>query len=147
MRDVYVGADHRGFNLKNKIVEYLRQNGWNITDLSTNYDPSDDYPDIAINLGEEVVKNNALGVLICGSGGGVCVATNKVKGVKAAVGFDPEQAKKIREDDNVNIVCLSADFISEEENLKIVDSFLRSEFITEDRFIRRAKKVDDYETA
>ncbi len=147
MREVYVGADHRGFNLKNKIVKYLREKEWSVIDLSNNYDPNDDYPDVAISLGEKVVSNKALGVLLCGSGAGVCVAANKVKGVRAALAVNPKQARKIREDDDINVVCLSVDFVNEEENLATVEEFLEAMFITEERFIRRIKKIDKYEAA
>lgn len=147
MRQVYVGTDHRGFNFKNKVVEYLRKNGWSVTDLSNVYDANDDYPDIAINLGEKVVANKALGVLICGSGAGVCAAVNKVKGVRASVAMNSRQARKIKEDDDINVVCLSADFVSEEENLEIAQEFLKAVFVTEERFIRRIRKIDKYEAA
>ena len=147
MRQVYLGADHRGFNLKNKIVEHLRAKGWTVTDLANVYDANDDYPDIAINLGEKVVADRALGILICGSGAGVCAAVNKVKGVRASVAMNARQARKIKEDDDINVVCLSADFVSEEENLEIAEEFLNAIFATEERFIRRVKKIEKYETA
>jgi len=147
MREVYVGTDHRGFNFKNKVVEYLRKNGWAVTDLSNIYDANDDYPDVAISLGEKVVSNKALGILICGSGAGVCAAVNKVKGVRASVAMNSRQARKIKEDDDINVVCLSADFVSEEDNLEIVDEFLKAIFVTEERFIRRIRKIDKYEAA
>jgi ribose 5-phosphate isomerase B len=146
MRDVLVGADHRGFNLKNKVVEYLRNKDWNVTDLSNKYDPDDDYPDIAVSLGEKVVTDQALGVLICSSGAGVCAVANKVKGVRAAMAINPRQARKMKEDDDINVICLSADFASEEENLEIVEVFLQAVFAAEERFIRRIKKISKYET-
>jgi len=118
-----------------------------VTDLSNVYDPNDDYPDIAINLGEKVVSNKALGVLICGSGAGVCAAVNKVKGVRASVAMNSRQARKIKEDDDINVVCLSADFVSEEDNLEIAEEFLKAIFVTEERFIRRIRKIDKYEAA
>jgi ribose 5-phosphate isomerase B len=118
-----------------------------VTDLSNKYDPDDDYPDIAINLGEKVVANRALGVLICGSGAGVCAAVNKVKGVRASVAMNPKQAQKIKEDDDINVVCLSADFVNDEDNLEIAEKFLKAVFASEERFIRRVKKIDKYEAA
>ena len=147
MREVFIGSDHRGFNLKNKIVENLREEGWNVVDVSNKYDPDDDYPDISIDLGEKVITNNGLGILICGSGAGVCVGANKVKGVRAALAFNSRQARKMKEDDDINVVCLSADFVSEEDNLEIVKEFLNAIFMTEERFIRRVNKIKKYETA
>jgi len=144
---VYLGADHRGFNLKNKIVLELREKGWTVTDLSTKYDPDDDYPDISVKLGEKVVLEKALGVLVCGSGAGVTVSANKVKGVRAALAMNKKQARKIREDDDVNVLCLAADFVNDEDNIEIVTEFLEAIFMTEERFIRRINKIKKYENA
>lgn len=147
MKMVYLGADHRGFNLKNKIVLELREKGWTVTDLSTKYDPDDDYPDISVKLGEKVVLEKALGVLVCGSGAGVTVSANKVKGVRAALAMNKKQARKIREDDDVNVLCLAADFVNDEDNIEIVTEFLEAIFMTEERFIRRINKIKKYENA
>lgn len=146
MRDVFVGADHRGFGLKQKIIEALREDEWTVTDVNPKFDAGDDYPDISIELGEKVIKNNGVGILICGSGAGVCVAANKVKGVRAALAINARQARKIKEDDDINVVCLSADFVSEDENIEAVKEFLRAVFASEERFIRRIKKIGKYET-
>ena len=146
MKRIYVGADHRGFKLKNEIIENLRRNEWVVTDLSEKYDPDDDYPDVAVNLGGKVAAENTLGVLICGSGAGVCAAVNKVKGIRGAMALNARQARKMREDDDINVLCLSADFISPEENKEIVDEFLKAIFMTEERFIRRINKIKKYET-
>ena len=146
MKVVYVGADHRGFNLKNKITLGLREKGWVVTDLSKNFDPEDDYPDISIEVAQKVVKEKALGILICGSGAGITISANKVDGARAAMAMNKKQARKIREDDDVNILCLSADFISDDDNLEIVTEFLEAIFMTEERFIRRINKIKKYET-
>ena len=145
MRRIYIGADHGGVELRDKVIEKLRDEGYQITDLSGKYDPEDDYPDIGIKVGEKVAKENVLGILICRSGAGVCIAANKVDGVRAAMAISPKQARKGVEDDNVNILCLSADHVSEEENMEIIDSFLGAIFITEERFIRRINKIKAYE--
>ncbi len=146
MREVLVGADHRGFKLKDKIIADLREKGWSVTDVSGKYDSDDDYPDVAVNLGEKVVANNNLGILICGSGAGVCAAANKVKGVRAAMAINARQARKMKEDDDINVLCLSADFMGEEENLEIAQEFLKAVFASEERFIRRIRKIKKYET-
>lgn len=147
MREVYIGSDHRGFNLKNKIIEDLRSKEWIVTDVNPKYDPDDDYPDVAIDLGEKVIKNNGLGVAICGSGAGICVAVNKVKGIRGALATTPRQARKIKEDDDINVLCLAADFVGEDENIEIVEEFLKAVFAPEERFIRRLQKIKKYETA
>lgn len=146
MKRIYIGADHRGFKLKNEIIENLRKDDWVVTDLTEKYDPDDDYPDIAVTLGEKIVAEKTLGVLICGSGAGVCAAVNKVRGVRGAMAINARQARKMREDDNINVLCLSADFVAPDENKEIVDEFLRAIFMTEERFIRRINKIKKYET-
>ncbi len=145
MKVVYVGADHRGFKLKDKIVNELREKDWTVTDLTKKYDPLDDYPDISIELAQKVVQEKALGVLACGSGAGVTISANKVDGARAAMAMNKKQARKIREDDDVNILCLSTDFVNEEDNLEIVIEFLEAIFMTEERFIRRINKIKKYE--
>jgi len=145
MKVVYVGADHQGFNLKNKITSELRDKGWVVTDLSKKYDSDDDYPDISIEVAQRVVKEKALGILICGSGAGVTITANKVDGIRAALAMNKKQARKIREDDDVNVLCLSADFINDEDNLEIVTEFLEAIFMTEERFIRRINKIKKHE--
>jgi len=147
MRQLYVGADHGGFKLKDKIISELRENDWLITDLSGKYDPEDDYPDIAFKLTEKVVSENALGILICRSGAGMCAAANKVKGARASMAVNTRQARKSREDDNINVLCLSADYIDDEENIEITKEFLEAIFMADERFIRRLNKIKKYENA
>ncbi len=147
MKEIYVGADHGGFELRKKIIEKLRDEGWKVIDLTGKYNSEDDYPDIAFKVGEKVIKEKALGILICRSGAGVCVAANKVDGVRAAMAVNPRQARKSREDDDINILCLSADYVNDEENMELVDAFLEAVFISEERFIRRINKIKKYEKA
>lgn len=145
MKMVYLGADHRGFELKNKIVLELREKGWTVTDLTPKKDLDDDYTDISIKLGEKIVLEKALGILMCGSGAGVTVAVNKVKGVRAALAMTKKQARKIREDDDINVLCLAADFVNDEDNIEIVKDFLETTFMAEERFIRRINEIKEYE--
>ena len=145
MKMVYLGADHRGFELKNKIVLELRKKGWTVTDLTPKKDLDDDYTDISIKLGEKIVLEKALGILMCGSGAGVTVAVNKVKGVRAALAMTKKQARKVREDDDINVLCLAADFVNDEDNIEIVKDFLETTFMAEERFIRRINKIKEYE--
>ena len=147
MRQVYIGADHGGFKLKDKIILELREEEWLITDLSGKYDPEDDYPKIAFKLAERVVKENAIGILICRSAAGVSVAANKVKGSRAAMAVNVRQARKSREDDDINIICLSADYIDDDENIEITKGFLEAMFMADERFIRRLQEIKKYENA
>jgi len=146
MSVVYIGADHKGYKLKKEIKEILGDLGHNCLDLgSKEYDREDDYTDIAVLLAEKVVQERARGILICGSGIGVCVAANKVKGARAALITNEKQARLAREDDDANILCLSADTVSDEANIQIVQIFLKTDFSSEEKHIRRIKKIKDYE--
>lgn len=148
MSVIYVGADHRGLNLKNKLVEFLRDQEYKVKDLGPiKYDKDDDYSDIAIKLGEKVSLENTKGILVCASGAGVCVAANKVDGVRAISAMNDKQARLARNDDDANILCLSAELIDEEKNMEIVKTFLETVFASEERFIRRINKIKKYEKA
>ena len=143
---IYVGADHRGLNFKNKVVEFLRDKEYKVKDLGpTKYNQDDDYSDMAIKLAETVVKENTNGILICGSGVGVCVAANKVDGARAGLATSEKQARLAKTDDDINILCLSADLIDEETNFQIIETFLDTVFASEERFIRRINKIKKYE--
>lgn len=145
---IYLGADHRGFLLKEKIKEYLRSLNLAVTDLGPDkVIIDDDFPLISIKVAETVTrKNGDLGILICGSGAGACLAANKVVGARAALGFSIKQIYAAREEDNINILCLAGDHLDPETNLEIVQSFLDSFYIAEDRRIRRLQQIADYES-
>lgn len=146
MSFVYVGADHRGFDLKQEVVEFLRELDYKVNDLGANsYNEEDDYSDIAIKLAEKVVADKAKGVLICASGVGVCIAANKVNGARAALCTSEKQARLAREDDNANILCLSSELVDKETNFEIIRTFMSTVFASEVRFIERINKIEKYE--
>jgi len=143
---IYIGADHRGHRLKNSLLNWMRTSGFNCVDLGNKeYNEEDDYTDISILLAEKVVSERASGILICGSGVGVCVAANKVKGARAALVTNEKQTRLSREDDDANILCLSADTVSDEVNMDIVKIFLETTFSSDEKHIRRIKKIKEYE--
>lgn len=144
---IYLGADHRGLMLKEKIKEYLRSQDMEVNDLGPDkVVPDDDFPLISIKVAEAVVKTHGdVGILICGSGAGACIAANKVVGSRATLGFSAKQIAAARTDDNVNILCLSCNYLDEETNLEIVESFINSFYVAEERRIRRLKQISDYE--
>jgi len=145
---IYVGSDHRGFILKKKMVEFLRELNYEVKDLGPKiYDKDDDYNEISVELAEKVVRESTKGILLCGSGVGVCLAANKVLGVRAALCTSPKQARLAREDSDANILCLATDLVSEEDNLEIAKTFLETLFSSEERFIRRINKIKDYENS
>ncbi len=142
---IFIGADHRGFDLKNKLIEYLHEKDVRIEDLGNyKYDPLDDYPDFAKKVAQAVLQNpkDFLGIVICGSGVGVCIAANRFHGIRCALGFDGEQTKHAKENDHINVLALASDYLDLEKATKIVDIFLISQPKQEEKYQRRIKKLD-----
>lgn len=135
-------SDHRGYELKEYLKKHLK--GYDIVDLGTNSNESGDYPDYAFKLGEYVVKNNCLGLVICGSGIGISIACNKVKGIRCAKVNSIKDAIYTKKDNNANVISLSAS-INKERAIKIVSSFIETKFSEEERHIRRINKISEYE--
>lgn len=144
---IYLGADHRGFELKEKLGNYLKSGGYEAVDLGNDhYDETDDYPDFAYKAALEVGKDPlSRGILICGSGMGMDVAANKIKGVRATVAYSKEAARHARTNDDINVITLSGDSLEFEEAKEIVDIFLKTEFSGEERHVRRLKKIEEIE--
>lgn len=143
---VYLGADHNGFPLKEKIKKYLQKKGINFEDLGNKkFDFKDDYPDFAFAVAKKVAKTKNKGILICGSGAGICIAANKVRGVLAAQAFTPQQAKALRAEDDINILCLDGDVLKERTVQNIVKTFLKTKFSNLQRHKKRIKKIKKVE--
>lgn len=144
---IYLGADHGGVKLKEKLWEYLQQRGYRVTDLGAKtVDPEDDYPVIGEKVAQKVAEDpNNRGILICRSGAGVCIAANKVKGIRAAQAWNKDVARAIRNDDNANILCLGADYESFDEVREIIQVFLDTSFGGVARFNRRLKQIQEIE--
>src|SRR3989344_610227 len=140
---IYIGADHRGFHLKEKLKEWLMTKGQDIIDCgNTIYDPDDDYPDFSIAVAEKVSADaGSRGLVICGSGGGVTIAANKVKGIRCTTAVHVADVKHNRESNDVNILSLSADFTDFDEAKELVRAFLYTEFGGEERCVRRLNKI------
>lgn len=147
MVKIYIGADHRGYRLKGKLVEFLRKKDYTVIDMgNSKYERDDDFVDFAIKVGEKAVTSNELGIVICSSGIGVCIAANKVKGVRAGLCTTLKQTRIARESDNINVLCLSSELVSEEKNLKIALKFINTVFSPEERYMRRLGKIKKYES-
>ncbi len=141
---VGIVSDHRGFELKQKLIEHLLTQ-YECVDLGTNDKTSVDYPDYAFLLGEKVAQGELdFGIAICGSGIGISIACNKVKGVRCAKVSNQEEAKYTRLDNDANIIALAAS-IPLEEAIKYVETFLTTRFSKEERHIRRIEKITFYE--
>lgn len=144
---IYLGSDHAGFELKRELVLALAAAGEQIVDLGpSELDPEDDYPDIAAKVGEAVmVGQDAKGILVCGTAQGVCIAANKVMGVRAVAVSSVADAVKTREHNDANVLCLSGWNQSVEQVEPIVDAFLSTPFTGEERHRRRIDKIKKYE--
>lgn len=142
---IYIAADHGGFELKQYLVQELSLNpNIELTDLGAKkFDTEDDYPDFAFQVAKKVSQNTGyFGILICGSGHGVCIAANKVNGVRATIGYSIEGAELARRDDNVNVLCLAGRIVSPDYALAIVNKFLNTAFRTDsDKYLRRINKI------
>jgi len=139
-----VGADHAGFQLKEEVRAYLAKSGHEVLDLGAyQVEPLDDYPDFAERVGEAIVAGEApRGVLICGSGVGVCVASNKIPGIRAGMCHDTYSAHQGVEHDDMNVLVLGARIVGTSLAYELVDAFLKAKFISnEERFTRRYRKV------
>ena len=124
-----IGADHAGFILKGKIIQFLESKGFEVKDFGCFSEESIDYPDFAHPVAEMVEENTGmLGILICGSGNGINMTANKHKGIRSALCWNAEIAALARQHNDANIVALPARFISEQEALEIVETFLGTAF-------------------
>lgn len=137
-----IGSDHRGFVKKEQIIVYLKKLGHTVVDYGTNSSESTDYPLYAFKLGEDI-KNIDLGILICGTGIGVCIAANKVKGVRCAKVDSVKDAKHSKIDNNANVMSFGED-VSMFKAKKMINAFINTPFSNGERHIRRANMIDNY---
>lgn len=138
-------SDHRGYELKIKIIKELEKQNYEIIDYGTDSTTSTDYPDYAFKLGEAVVKKEVdYGVAICGSGIGISIACNKVDGVRCAKVSNIEEAKYTRIDNDANILAIG-EKVSEEEAFEIVKTFIDTPFSALEKHQRRIDKIKKYE--
>jgi ribose 5-phosphate isomerase B len=137
-----IGSDHAGFQMKERLVAELRTLGYEPLDLGTHGPESTDYPDYAHSVASRVEHHNAdRGVLLCGSGLGMSYTANRHPGVRAAVAWSSEIAKLAREHNDANILILPARFVSEEEGVEILKTWLNTGFVG-GRHARRVEKID-----
>lgn len=144
---IYLGADHRGYQLKEKIARWLFEWGYEFLDLGADhFDPNDDYTVYAQDVASLVAdKKGSLGILLCGSGVGVEVTANKIDGIRASIGKSKYQVKAGRNDDNMNILVLAADYTKDDEAKEMVKAFLTTDFSRKARFVRRLSEVKKIE--
>ncbi len=141
---IAIGSDHRGYRVRQQVMKYLKENGYQHKDFGAVDEQPVDYPDIARVVGEEISKGAAeKGILICGTGIGVCIAANKVKGIRAAMCYDTFCALRSRQHNNANVLCLPGDVINIPIE-EIVKTFLETGF-EGGRHQRRVEKIAEME--
>ena len=145
---IYLGSDHGGFYLKQKIKLWLEEWGYEYTDLGNlKYEEGDDYPQYAFSVAKKVAENKEKnrGILICRSAVGMVIAANKFKGARAAACYDKEMARLSREHNNANIIALSGDFVNDEAAKRIIKIWLTTEFSGQERHFRRIGQIEEDE--
>ena len=148
---IFLGADHRGFYLKEKVFKYLKESGYDVEDIGGfEYDPNDDFPEfarVAVSKIRANEKYDPRAILICGGAQGMGMAANRFKGIRASVVWEPEEAKWARNDNDSNIICLPARVFDKDEAeakwKETIDVWLKTPFAAAPRFIRRNKQIDE----
>ena len=144
---IYIGADHNGYKLRRSLIESLNRLGYDVyDDGDSKLDPNDDFPVFAQKVVVDVLKSDdpdPRGILICGSGQGMCMAANRFKGIRAALLYDEESARSSRNDDNSNVACLPAKLFERDKDNKIITTWLDAPFADAARFVRRLNELDD----
>ncbi|MBN2421223.1 RpiB/LacA/LacB family sugar-phosphate isomerase [Candidatus Woesearchaeota archaeon] len=143
---IYIGSDHAGFKLKEAMKHYLKEIGVQYQDLGdSRYNKNDDYPIYAEKVAKAAAKNKSFGILFCGTAQGMCIAANKIKGIRAVVVHDLDDARITRTHNDANILCLSGEKTSKELSKKIIKTFLFTMFSGEERHKRRLKQISRLE--
>ena len=126
---IAIASDHAGFQLKNEVADYLRKKNLDVIDLGTNTSDSVDYPDYAADVSKHILEGKAsLGILICGTGVGMCIAANKFAGIRAAVVSESFSAQRSREHNDANVLCFGSRVIDLPKAKSIVDAWLGASF-------------------
>ena len=145
-KKLYIGCDHAALHMKNDIIGYLNDKGYDVEDLGPYTPESVDYPEYAEKVGKEVVSDKgSLGILICGTGIGMSIVANKVKGIRCGHCHDVFSAKMTRLHNDANVLALGERVVGAGLMLMIVDAFLNTEFSGDQRHVRRVEKIKEIE--
>src|SRR3989339_1779 len=140
---IYIGADHRGFEFKEKIKTWLTENEFDYEDVGAfELNLDDSFVDFAELVAEKIVNFDDRGIIICGSGVGVDVVANRHENVRSGLAIDVDQIRSAREDDDINILALAADHTPEVEILDIVSTFLNTDFSSEEKYHDRVRQFN-----
>lgn len=144
---IFLASDHAGFHLKEKIMAHLSKAKHDVEDVGDKVlDPADDFPQFAYAattklLGSEDKDPRA--IMICGSGQGMCIAANRIRGIRAALCWDESVAHETRTDNDSNVLCIPSRFISEEKAFAIIDTWLSAPFSKAERHVRRNREIEE----
>ena len=140
---IAIGSDHGGYELKQHIMQFLKNKGIEYKDFGCMTEESCDYPDYAKAVTQSIISKECdKGILICGTGIGISIAANKVKGIRAALCHDCFSAEATRLHNNANILAMGGRIVGQELAIKILDTFLKTEFSNDERHIRRINKIE-----
>lgn len=143
---VVFGSDHAGFPLKQEVIEVVRKAGYDVLDVGTNSPDPVDYPDYAYKVGKAIQDGKAdKGIMICGSGVGACITSNKMKGIYAGICHDTYSAHQGVEHDGMNVLCMGSRIIGSELANEIALSFLKASVEQAERHQKRRKKIKEIE--
>jgi len=143
---IFIGADHNGYDMKARLIAELRQAGHDVHDQGDHErQPDDDFPQFAAQVvtAMKAAGPEARGILICGSGQGMCMAANRYKGIRASLIWNSHEAIAARNDDDSNVLCLPARSITDTEAVQIAQTWLRTPFAAAPRFKRRIAELDN----
>lgn len=146
---IYLGSDHQGFQLKQRMFAYLVKQGYDVEDVGDKtLDPDDDFPQFAVAAALKIIGDDgpdARAILICGGGQGMSIAANRMHGIRAAVIWDAYEAKMTRNDNDSNVLCLPARLLDDNQDRweHIVDTWLTTPFAAATRYVRRNRQLDE----
>lgn len=144
---IYLAGDHAGFELKEKIRTYLLEKGFDVEDCGAfTFDKNDDYPEFISKAAKKTSENpSSFGIVFGKSGAGECIVANKIKGIRAILGFTKENVALARTHNNANILSLGSEFVSSDKACELINLFLETPFSNEERHIRRINKIKEIE--
>jgi ribose 5-phosphate isomerase B len=144
---VYLGSDHAGYELKNRLVEHLTEAGHEVIDCGPHgYDPDDDYPPFVMLAASRVAADRgSVGIVLGGSGNGEAIAANKIPGIRCGLAFSDDTARLTREHNDANVLSLGARMYDEASALRFADLFLATPFSGDERHVRRVAQLTGYE--
>lgn len=144
---IFLGSDHAGFHLKEKVFAYLSKRSQDVEDVGDKeLNPDDDFPEFAQMVAIKILgEDDARGILLCGSGQGMAMAANRFRGIRASVVWDEQEAKLTRNDNDSNILCLPARILQDDDTKwqPIIDAWLSTPFAEATRYVRRNRQLDE----